>query len=277
MQKQTQRKIITHFFIAITIFFSVYGILMKPQPAKAWPVVDTFAPTWDEIWQLIQPAITDTVKTFVIRFAYEDVLKWVSGEKGGKPAFITDFDDWLFKQADLAGSQFLEQTLGDAYKTLCTGINVNLALYWKPQFDIEYYIPECRLSEIQRRFQNPGTEWIDFQAYLVDSNNDSGYLFEVYSKAQERKESVQLTNVTQAIAGNGFVKTVKNIEGKDIVQTPGAVISDLVSASQQASYDVITNSDAWTLDNVSSALLQGLVLATMKRGLNTLSNATKNK
>lgn len=241
---------------------------MKPQPAKAWPVVALNIPPWDEIKHDIWPVIEKTVKTFIIKFTYNDIIKWIAGEKSGKPAFISDFDDWLYRQADAAASQFLEETLGTLYKTLCTGININLALYWRPQFDVQYYIPQCTLSQIQRRFQNPGTEWVDFQLYLDDSNNDAGFLFQIYSKAQEKRNAIEYQHTITALSGQGYAKTTKDKDGKEIVETPGSAIAGLVGAAQKAPFDIITSSAGW--DEIGSTLLSAIVIATLQRGVKTV-------
>lgn len=274
MEKKNKRKVLASLFVAITLFSTIYGILMKPQPAKAiWTVADILGPLENINEHTIYSALEDVVKTFVIKFTYNDIIKWISGEKSGKPAFISDFDDWLFKQADEAASQFLEQMLGVAYQTLCTGINVNLALFWKTQFDVAYYVPKCTLSQIQQRFQNPGTEWVDFQASLNDSNNDAGYLFQVYSKADQKKRDIQFQKTITAISGQGYASVEKDKDGKEIVKTPGSAIAGLVNASQKAPFDIVTSSNSWT--QISTGLMQAIIITTLQRGIKTLKTQIK--
>lgn len=274
---QHYRKGIATLCIAIAVFACSWGVLMKPKEADAqWVVADVTLPAWDTIWDQVKPAITNTIKSFVIKFAYGDLMKWISGEKGGKPAFITDFDDWLFKQADFAASSFLEQTLGNAYRTLCTGINVNLALYWKSEFDTDYYTPTCTLSQIQQRFENPGTEWVDFQASLSGSNTDSGFLFEVLSKAEEERSQIQYENMVKAITGNGFISEETDpTTGKKITKTPGAQIKSFVDASIGAQFQAVVGSEAWT--DFFGPLIDASIQGALKRGVNTFNSLNKNK
>jgi hypothetical protein len=278
MQTNKQhKKFLATLMIVVSIFAGSWGVLMKPKPVDAqWVVADVTLPTWDSIWDQVRPAITSTIKSFVVKFAYGDLMKWISGENGGKPAFITDFDDWLYKQADVAASSFLEQTLTTTYKTLCTGLNANLALYWKSEFDQSYYTPTCTLSKIAQRFQNPNTEWVDFQASLSDSNTDSGFLFEVFSKAQDEQDKVTYENTVKAISGQGYSSETKDPKtGKKITKTPGAQISSFVNASVNSLYAGATTSEAW--QDFFGPIIDASIQGALKRGVNTFNSLNKNK
>ncbi len=262
--KKVLRKNISIFFIVLSLLSASWGILSAPQPAEAqWAVEDILKLPTDILEQNIFPTITDIVKGFTISFAYQDLLKWISGEGGGKPAFITNFDQWLYDKADIAASQFLDQTLGDAYNVLCTGINVNLALYWKPQFEeTKFDVPKCTLSEIQQRFENPGTQWVDFQATLTGTNSDAGYLFATLDLANQKQAEETFKNFTEAIAGQGYVS--EDEDGN--IKTPGSSIADLVNAGTQSLYDVGTNSTGWF--NFVGPLIEAAIQGALKKGFN---------
>lgn len=271
---KTKRKFLVYLFVFLAVFSTTWGILMKPKPVEAaWPVANILQGIIDTVEAKVFPTIVQTIKQFVVKFAYNDLMKWISGEKGGKPAFITDFDDWLFTQADWAASSVLEQVAGTGFTAFCTGINANLSLYWKPLFENKYYQPKCTLSQIQQRFQNPGTKWVDFQASLNGSNNDIGFLFEVFSKASETKDDLTLQHFLQGITG--YDKSIKDKDGKEKVLTPGAQISAFVNGGVNSIWSGATNSDAW--QDFFGPLIDASIQGALKRGVNTFNSLNKNK
>lgn len=261
LQKKSIRRFLAQFFIFLVLFSTSAGILMRPQKAEAqWVVWDAAVQVWDTIKQEIFPIITDTVKIFVIQFVYQDILDWISGAKD-KPAFITDFDEWLFQSADIAVSNYLEDTLGDAFTVLCTGIDVNLALYWKKDYEHRYEVPECKLSEVAARFENPGTQWVDFGLSYEDANSDTSYLFTVWELSQEKKTDSQVQQAIEAVSGNGFV--VKE-NGK--IKTPGAVVQEYVNDALGATIGVQVNSEAWA--SFVEPLINAATVRLMREGIN---------
>ncbi len=260
------KKLNAAIMIAIIAVSVTFGVFQRPQKVQAWPTENLelgsiFQPIWDFTKTEIFGTIKNTIKIRAIEFARQEIIAWVSGEKG-TATFISDFEDFLIDSVDVATSLFLEDVMGDSYSQLCSGININLGLAFKSEFDHKYKMPECRLSTLIQNFGNTSNPF-DLVSVSFDSEqNDYLYTARVYEVLNEKSSAEVLKKITKVVANQGQV--AENPDGT--LKSPGAQINAALSEGVASIFNVQVQSDDFKM--IIQPLVGALVEGTFKRGIN---------
>lgn len=192
-------------------------ILPQPVLPLVEPATQMVRETTQTIWEkytsifktLSAVAFKNSIKLLTSRVAQKTAEQLASGITGQKPAFETDFGQFLKEEADGALGDYLNNTLGTMWgKDLCQPLDplvkVNLQVMAKKLVVGER--PSCTFSKIRKNIENLSElkmdQLVEFSSYFDPASNDLGTLLTITSGAlEEKRANEELAKFTKLVEG----------------------------------------------------------------------------
>lgn len=238
--------------VVLTIMTS--GALIQPKQAAAIPVTEVgpnlvkAAITAAE--SLVQTGILQSVslKDFtldgiawslakkVLSQMVRSTIDWVNSGFNGKPAFITNYDDYFLEAADQVATDFIA---GENFDQLCQPLQVPLQII----LDLSYRKArnwetetQCTISDAVGNMDNfvsgdfsQGGWSMWFKVVSEPQNNIYGAAALGQSRLTSRLAAEEANKRTEAITNDGMLSVKDCGSGKCIIITPGKIISEQIN------------------------------------------------
>ncbi|MFA9262408.1 MAG: hypothetical protein ACEQSB_03575 [Undibacterium sp.] len=260
VQKNTHRY---RQFIATLLIGMMVITISAPTPARAGVWGESIASSLlkqvlETIWEQIQAVLFGIAKRVAVGIARDAANRLTAGGMDHKPAFITDYKQFLFDAAIDEGLLYMDdlltqtmggkgsvlnyvagggsiQALGKQYMSLLNGeVKAGFAAD-NCKYTLDQYTPNP-LSSIKKG------DWRVLNAATFPCNNPLGLTNRTKNNVQRRANAKSQQQQIEAIVGKGFTG-VKDKNGKTI--SPGSIIADITADVQTASMKLITGSTKW--------------------------------
>lgn len=205
----------------LVIFIPVRGFSLGLLPQMVIPLSEaptelvretskTFLEKYSSILKTLSAvAFKNSIKLLTSRVAQRAAEQMASGITGQKPAFETDFGQFLQEEADGALGDYLNNTIGKMWgKDLCQPLDplvkVNLQVMAKKLVVGER--PSCTFSKIRKNIKDLSElkmdQLVEFSSYFDPNSNDLGTLLAITSGALEtQKANEELAKFTKLVEG----------------------------------------------------------------------------
>lgn len=242
--------------IALTIMGGGVGI--QPKQAEAIPVTEVGA-------NLVKSAITAaeslvhtgllqalTLKELtldgiawslakkVLSQMVRSTIDWINSGFNGKPAFITNYNDYFLEAADQVATDFIA---GENFDQMCQPMQVPLQII----LDLSYRKArnwetesQCTISEAFGNTDkflggdfNEGGWSMWFQMVSEPQNNIYGAAALGNSRINSRLRAEEENKRTEAIVNKGFLSMTDCSSGKCIIVTPGTIYEEMTNFALQ--------------------------------------------
>jgi len=217
------------FLIIFSVLFNTSGILgpnffnPKLKHVSFKSVSFEFAPpkaealTWStfaeqlvglarQVWEFVkenwQKWLRDIIAKKIIDYIVDETIKWVQG--GGKPMFISDWNQFAKNAFNMAAGSVIEQTV----PFLCSPFRLQVQLSLQP---VPYFQQvSCTLDQVVSNindfydnFQNGG--WIAYNTAWQPQNNYYGATLITYDQMITQGAAAAQAAVNEGLAGSGFL------------------------------------------------------------------------
>ncbi|MBI2023251.1 hypothetical protein HYT01_01660 [Candidatus Giovannonibacteria bacterium] len=243
---------------------------------KGFSVVDSFV---SQVTSLSYDEIAWNISKYVLHLFSQQIIQWVrTGNIGGTPLFVTDWDQFLLGAADKASGLFLNE-LG--ITNLCEpfGTQIKQVISGGPAGRPSQRAPysqraACTVTGVANNvqglftdFAGAGGGWEKWGEVVSDlQNNPFGqYLIGMEEKQEREMRAVQANN-TEAKSANGFLATrvcsliqtggVSTGE-KCTLQTPGKAVEETLAKVLGSEIEQLNLADE--LDEILAVVLQKLL------------------
>lgn len=255
-----------------TIFFAVF-VFSVPRMAKAIPVVEVGANLFtntittieqtigtieatisaiadDGMWvnDMMDRYLMPILKNAIVKTVYEMVENEVGTGNNGKPAFVTDWYDYLYTQPEQQtrvqmNSFFNSVSAGRLSSLNYEGAGQAYDQYLKKQAETAIYGSDQSFqTNIQNYASDPSTQMFDsgnfkaFSSYLECPNNPWCYSMEA-EKQYSALSDINKTVAEKTVNNDGFLP--KKVDGK--IVTPGAMYQSAMEGVDQLGNQLIVN------------------------------------
>lgn len=192
-------------------------------------------------WSLAKKVLGQTVAS---------VVDWINSGFNGKPAFITDYDQYFLDAADEAANSFIDQSnFTQLCQPLQTPVRFIVDRVYREARDYSER-SQCTFSDseggldtfINDGFKNGGwSAW--FSLVSNPQNNIYGAVAISINAEQNSIENAKDIAKTEAQNGQGFLSDKRCENGKCTIVTPGSVIGHYLDFSLTVGDRVLIQSD----------------------------------
>jgi|GEM_PF-4611541 len=207
------------------------------------------------IWQQIKALLFSIAKRVVIELARDAANRLTSGGMNKKPAFITDYKEFLYGVAMDEGLVYMDDLLatylggkgsGLSYAVSTgnlSGLGQNYLNYLNLEVKSQFTKDNCKYN-LDQYTSNPvrdlskGNYRVLNATVTYPCNNPLGLSLKTRKEVQKKIMNKRELNKTKAIAGQGF--TGVEVDGK--TYSPGKVIADMTSEANNLGNSLITDS-----------------------------------
>jgi hypothetical protein len=260
---------LTGTLIGAFIMFSVFGggMLATPKKAEAIVVTEVGANLVKstitaaqsvitagllsslELKELTLDGIAWSLAKKVLAQTVRGTIDWINSGFNGKPAFITNYEDYFLQAADEVATEFIA---GENFSQLCQPlqlpVRVILDLSYKRARSFQER-SQCTISQAvanvgtfaQNTYQDGFRSWFE----ITSNPYNNVYGASVFSASAMRNEieARQENARTEAEVGNGLLSMKDCSSGKCLIVTPGNVISEYLNFSLTVGDRVLIEAD----------------------------------
>lgn len=252
------RKYIASFLIGTILFTTA-----APLPARAgvWGesiAAELLGQALDVIFEQIQAVLLGIAKRVAIGLAKDAANRLVAGGSSKKPAFITDYKEYIYGVALDEGLIYMNDLLTTATGGKSSALNyvvaggslqqlgMNYMNYLNAEVNSAFAKDRCKYNLDQytpNAMVSLGEgDWRVLNAVVAyDCNNPLGMSMNIKDDTQRRISAQQEIAKTKAIAGQGF--TGVEINGKTV--SPGSIIADVTGNVEKQVVNAIGTSTKW--------------------------------
>lgn len=255
-----------HFFRKILVSFLIGAMLIgtsAPAPARAGVWGESIASgllkqVLEVIWEQIQAILFGIAKKVAVGIARDQANRLTSGGMDKKPAFITDYKQFIFDVAIDEGLLYMDDLLSDTLggkgsllnyvagggsiealgKQYMNVLNSEVKSTFAAdncKYTLDQYTPNP-LSSIKKG------DWRVLNAATFPCNNPLGLSNKTKNNVQRKANAVSQQKQVEAIVGNGF-KCVEDKNKRCV--GPATIIQDITAAANKLPFDLITGSQKW--------------------------------
>ncbi len=258
-QKNKSRKFIAAFLISVVLVTT-----SAPLPVRAGVWGESIAGEFlgfalKTIWEQIKAILFGIAKRVAVGIARDQANRLTSGGMDKKPAFITDYRQYIFSAAIDEGLLYMDDLLtqtmggkGSVLNYVASGGSIqSLGKQYMSLLNSEvksaFVADNCKYN-LDQYTSNPLSSIAkgDFRVLnatvTFPCNNPLGMTNRTRVNVQRNVAARQKQNEIEAIVGKGFTG-IKDKNGKTI--SPGSVIADLTSSAQELPFQLITGSKEW--------------------------------
>lgn len=254
------------------IFRKVLGSLLigvmligtsAPAPARAGVWGESIASgllkqVLETIWEQIQAILFGIAKKVAVGIARDQANRLTAGGMDKKPAFITDYKQFLFDVAIDEGLLYMDDLLSDTLGGKGSVLNYvagggSIEALGKQFLSVlnqevksGFQADNCKYT-LDQYTSNPLSsikrgDWRVLNAATFPCNNPLGLTNKTKNNVQRKSNAAAQQKQVEAIVGKGFL-SVKDKNGK--VTSPATVIEGITTDVQNASLKLITGSTKW--------------------------------
>lgn len=258
-QKNKSRKFIAAFLISVVLVTT-----SAPLPARAGVWGESIAGEFlgfalKTIWEQIKAILFGIAKRVAVGIARDQANRLTSGGMDKKPAFITDYRQFLIGAAIDEGllymDDLLSQTMGGKQSYLnyvASGGSIQaLGKQYMSLLNSEvksaFSTDNCKYN-LDQYTSNPLASIAKGDLRVLNAqvtfpcNNPLGLTNQTRQNVQRNVNARKKQSEVEALVGKGF-KCIEDKNKKCI--TPASVISDLTSSAQELPFQLITGSKEW--------------------------------
>ncbi|MFZ2187302.1 MAG: hypothetical protein WAV46_01605 [Candidatus Moraniibacteriota bacterium] len=288
MKEKMAKMMTRRMVVSLLMFLSVtFGLFPQPAHAQAWGAVNIFSDLMMNVVETIkrqmEGMLLGTLKMAAIQTLNNQVSQLVGGSAGGRPLFITDYNEFLYQgprqRTDLYMNDFFSTTTrgkGSSANYIGVGdmggLGGNYAAYLRSVaestttrrgaanvYDLEEYVasPDQLFARGDFRglnafFSNP-------------ANNTFGYTLQAEEAYQNQLDQEEQMAMAKAIAAGGFLPNEKN----GVVTAPAATIEAAMTNVQNIPNQMIAaaSNPGELLSGVVSAMANKLVSNLVQKGV----------
>jgi hypothetical protein len=191
-------------------------------------------------WSLAKKVLASTVRS---------TIDWINSGFNGKPAFITNLDDFLLNAADEVATDFIA---GENFSQLCQPLQLPVRLILDLSYRRASSFQERSQCTISQAVANVGnfaenTYQDGFQSWFEITTNPYNNIYgaSVFSASAMRQQIEQdaENKKREADWGNGLLSIKDCSSGKCVIVTPGNVISEYLNFSLTVGDRVLIEAD----------------------------------
>jgi hypothetical protein len=249
--------------LASLLMFSVVFTAAAPLPARAdvWGgniLGAMLNRALAAIWEQIEALLVGIAKRVALELARDAANRLVAGGSTKKPAFITDYKEYIYGAALDESMIYMNDLLtnvtggkNSALNYVIAGgslqtLGMSYANYLNNEVQAAFARDMCRYNLDQYTNDALGSlqkgDWRVFNAVAsVPCNNPLGLTLQIKDATQQRYNQKQETAKARAIAGQGFLGV--EVNGKVI--TPGSIIQGVTEKTNTVVLDLVPNAGKW--------------------------------
>jgi hypothetical protein len=226
---------------------------------------DNWLQAFETWWHFIFLVLMELFKLRVLDTMTGQIVAWITGGNGGLPQFVTNWQNFLGDQGQLAADIVLSQIDQAAGGLLCTPFAAQLQLALRPpslpRFGLNLDLPRlgsfpynisCSLDQIVGNVQNFYNDfnqggWLGFETLLEPNNNYYGTLAETLDFQDQLTAAKVEAARNEGLAGQGYLGTRLpfDLSGLGLqefnITTPGFSIGETVNRAVGNRFDYIVN------------------------------------
>lgn len=232
--------------------------------------------TLDQSLMTSKDCIRDVMAKIILDWIVDETVVWIQG--GGKPRFVTDWEDFAQDAVNVGVGSVIQET---NLAFLCSPFKLQVQLSLIAPERFQHRI-ECTLDKIVANidafyddFSQGG--WLAYNTIWEPQNNYYGIILmahdEMLLRAAQKKEAA----LNEALASKGFLSVkrcvVKDKDGKKCLQyeimTPGDAVGRLAGEAITSDIRWAENIKSWT-----AALVNATLNRLIKEGLSLMKKST---
>ncbi|OGI29619.1 MAG: hypothetical protein A2288_01960 [Candidatus Moranbacteria bacterium RIFOXYA12_FULL_44_15] len=277
------QKTLAAVFIAAVFLFS---------PAKThaalWPAIDPqYKQMLEEIHERITGIMLGMLKQQAMTMLNQQIGKLVGGTSTSSAMFITDWQSYLVKEPEektrLYMNDYLSQvTKGRGSSTGYVGEGFSgSGSYSKQLVEIGKKTTVDKPAVPQMTYESDpsqmfaGGNFKNLSLYLSGINNPWAFSIDAQSKYQKKLEEEKKIAETKAVANEAWKSNEKKVDdkGKTIVITPGSVIKEAYTNTQDLGNKIIAS--ATHPEEIISAVVQQMITKAIQQGVGEIEKAVQ--
>lgn len=214
--------------------------------------------------------IANGLAKMMVKSMTQSIVNWINSGFQGSPAFVTDLNQYLRDQVDLAIGDYIYNDPGLNF--LCSPFQLDVKVALATTYQEEAYggvgsKAQCTLSNVTDNVEgflngsfNEGGWGSWFELTQNPGNTPTGALLEAQTEMYARIVDEQGNEIQQLNWGDGFMsfKVCADTEAQKNcdITTPGRVIADQINKSLGAGQDALISADE--INEIISALFAQL-------------------